>query len=102
MQSVERSGNAISLSVAPATRVIGRRYYDLPGTVELMKQLVQASAVDGFEFQNLAEWDARNPPRDEAEKRLAAWEDSQKYDVDEMADRLQQARLPILSVHANR
>jgi len=102
VHSVERSGNAISISVAPTTRVIGRRYYDLPGTVELMKQLVQASAVDGFEFQNLAEWDARNPPRDEAEKRLAAWEDSQKYDVDEMAGRLRQTGLPILSVHANR
>lgn len=83
-------------------RVIGKPYYDLPGTVELMRRLWQTSVVDGFEFQNLAEWDAAHPPRDEAERRLAAWQDSQSYTVDEIAAVLQEAALPILSVHANR
>ena len=81
---------------------MGKRYYDLPGTIALMKRLWRESVLDGFEFQNLAEWDARNPPRDEAEKRLAAWRESPKYTVDEMAALLREIQLPILSVHANR
>jgi len=94
--------NPISISVSPTTRVIGKRYYDLPGTIELMHRLWQESVVDGFEFQNLAEWDAAGPPRDEATKRLAAWEDSQRYKVGEIASLLNGTGLPILSVHANR
>jgi hypothetical protein len=94
--------NPISISVAPTTRVIGKRYYDLPGTIGLMHRLWQTSVVDGFEFQNLAEWDAAGPPRDEATKRLAAWKDSQRYEIDEIASLLNETGLPILSVHANR
>jgi sugar phosphate isomerase/epimerase len=94
--------NPISLSIAPATRVIGRRYYDLPGTLDLMGRLSQESVVDGFEFQNLAEWDAAGPPRDEGPRRLAAWEDSQRYTAGELAGHLRAVGLPILSVHANR
>jgi len=94
--------NPISLSIAPVVRVIGKPYYDLPGTIELMRRLRQESAVDGFEFQNLAEWDAAHPPQDEAARRLAAWEDSERYTVDEIAAWLRQGGLPILSIHANR
>jgi sugar phosphate isomerase/epimerase len=83
-------------------RVVGKRYDDLPGAIELMERLWQDAVVDGFEFQNLAEWDARCPPRDEAEKRLAAWTDSSRYTVAEMASLLRAAGVPILSVHANR
>jgi sugar phosphate isomerase/epimerase len=92
----------ISISVAPATAVLGRRYYDLPGSLALMDWLWQRSVVDGFEFQNLAEWDARTPPRDEADKRFAAWEASAKITPDELARQLVASGLPILSVHANR
>jgi len=67
-----------------------------------MSLLWQESVIDGFEFQNLAEWDDENPPRDEREKRLAAWNESQKHTTDEIATLLQEAGLPILSVHANR
>lgn len=94
--------NPISISVAPATRVIQRRYCDLPGAIELMKQLRRESVVDGFEFQYLAEWDAEKPPRDERKKRFAAWNESQKYTIEEIAALLQEAKLPILSLHANR
>jgi hypothetical protein len=83
-------------------RVIGSWYGNLGGTLELMRRLQRASLVDGFEFQNLAEWDAENPPRDEGEKRLAAWNKAPKYGVDEIASALQDTGLPILSVHANR
>lgn len=102
MQRARRAGNPISISVAPTVRVIGRPYYDLAGTVELMKRLWQERAVDGFEFQNLAEWDDAHPPRDEAERRFAAWENSQGHTVDEIADVLRDTGLPVLSIHANR
>ncbi len=94
--------NPTSISVAPATRIIGKRYYDLPGTIELMRLLERESALDGFEFQNLAEWDAKGPPLDEREKRLPRWHESQKYTVEQIAALLRDADLPILSVHANR
>jgi hypothetical protein len=94
--------NPISISAAPATRVIGQRYYDLAGTLELMRQLWARQVVDGFELQNLAEWDAAHPPRDEGERRLAAWEASQRYTTEELASLLRAAGMPILSVHANR
>ena len=51
----------ISLSIAPAVQVIGKPYYDLTGSIELMHRLWPAGVVDGFEFQNLAEWDASGP-----------------------------------------
>ncbi len=102
MPTTEPAQTLISLSVAPAISVMGKKYYDLPAIIALMRQLRQDAVVDGFEFQNLAEWDAAEPPRDEREQRLAAWEDSPKHCVEEIAARLQEAKLPILSVHANR
>jgi hypothetical protein len=97
-----RAANPISISIAPTTAVIGRRYYDLPSTIELMDRLWQESVLDGFEFQNLAEWDAAHPPRDEASKRLAAWEASRRYTPSKLASLLRATSLPIQSVHANR
>jgi hypothetical protein len=67
-----------------------------------MRRLWEEAMIDGFEFQNLAEWDDDCPPKDEAEKRLAAWNESLKYTVDEIATLVQETGLPILSVHANR
>jgi hypothetical protein len=96
------TGNPISISIAPTTQVVGRRYYDLPGTIELMHRLWLECVVEGFEFQNLAEWDAAGPPRDEANKRLAAWEDSRRYTTNELGSLLRATGLPIRSVHANR
>ena len=82
--------------------MIGKRYYDLLGTIELMSRLWQESVVDGFEFQNLAEWDDEEPPREQSGGRLVAWNESQKYTIDEIAALLQKTGLPILSVHGNR
>ena len=96
------TGNLLSISVAPTTPIIGKRYYDLPGTIELMHRLWTESVVDVFEFQNLAEWDAAGPPRDEANRRLAAWQDSQRYTINELASLLRATGLPIHSIHANR
>jgi len=96
------TGNLLSISIAPTTPIIGKRYYDLPGTIELMHRLWTESVVDGFEFQNLAEWDAAGPPRDEAKRRLAEWEDSRRYTINELASLLRATGLPIHSIHANR
>ena len=94
--------NPISISVAPLNRLTGAMYYDLANTITTMRQLLDAHVVDGFEIQNLAEWDARTPPRDEGERRYAAWEASEKHDVAEIAAVLNASGLPVLSIHANR
>jgi hypothetical protein len=67
-----------------------------------MHRLWTGAVVDGFEFQNLAEWDAAGPPRDEAKRRLASWEDSQRYTINELDSLLRATGLPVHSIHANR
>jgi len=37
--------NPISISAAPTTKVIQKRYYDLPGTIEFWKNLVVAMST---------------------------------------------------------
>lgn len=94
--------NLLSIAANPTTAVIGKRYYDLPGLIELMHRLTRESVIDGFELQYTAEWDAAEPPREQAEMRLRAWEDSQRYTLDDIAALLRESDVPILSVHANR
>jgi hypothetical protein len=94
--------NPISIAVGPLNRLFGKRYYDLPGTLEVYQIVYQTGLVDGFEFQNLAEWDASTPPRDNADSRLAAWRQSQKYTTAQLAASLRSTGCPILSIHANR
>lgn len=69
-----------------------------------MRNLCDESAVDAFEFQWLAEWDATYPPRAERSpgSRREPWRESRSYDVDALADILVDSCLPIFSVHANR
>ncbi|MBN1937804.1 MAG: hypothetical protein JW934_24310, partial [Anaerolineae bacterium] len=94
--------NLISLAPAPLVKVLGKPYYDLDATIELCRRFLDAGVVDGFELQNLAEWDARTPPRDDRPSRLESWTQSRRYTVDALAGRLNRAGIPILSVHANR
>lgn len=96
------TANLLAISTAPATIIIGKPYYDLSGTIALMRQLFQKDLVDGLEFQNLAEWDATSPPQADAERYLGAWHDSPKYTTGEIGVRLNESSLPILSIHANR
>lgn len=92
--------NLVSISANPVTALIGKPYYHLPSTVQVMERL-RESVVDGFEIQNLAEWNKKNPPRDDVTgSRYTAWKKSPKYTVEEVAALLE--GLPILSVHANR
>lgn len=96
-----RYQHQISLSVTPVTGVFDRPYYDLAGTVEVMQQLIESKAVNGFEVQYVAEWDNRGPPLDDVSgHRYTAWENSPKYTVDDVADFIE--GLPVLSIHANR
>ena len=98
----KRPVNPISISVAPLNRLTSRMYYDLANTIKIMRRLLDASVAVGFEIQNLAEWDARTPPCDEGERRLAAWEASEKHTVAQLAATLTESGLPVLSIHANR
>ncbi|MBN1812785.1 MAG: hypothetical protein JXA14_13195 [Anaerolineae bacterium] len=94
--------NLTSISTAPSNKLVGKPFYDLYATLEVMQKLWAETVFNGFEFQNIAEWDAENPPRDEGERRLAYWTDSQKYTVDQIATLLGATGLPVLSIHANR
>lgn len=94
--------NIITISTAPSNKLIDKPFYDLYATLEVMQKFWTEAIFNGFEFQNLAEWDAANPPRDEGEHRLAYWTDSQKYTIDQIATFLGATGLPIHAIHANR
>lgn len=94
--------NIITISTAPSNKLIGKPFYDLYATLEVMQKFWAEAVFNGFEFQNLAEWDAANPPRDEGEHRLGYWTDSQKYTIDQIATFLGATGLPVHAIHANR
>ena len=41
----------ISVSSAPIAKLGGKKYYDLVGTLEVMRKVYHESAVNGFELQ---------------------------------------------------
>jgi len=43
--------NLISVSSAPIAGFGNKEYYDLIGTIDVMKKVFRESAVDGFELQ---------------------------------------------------
>jgi len=93
-------GNLVSVSSAPIAKFGNKRYYDLLGTLEVMKKVFRESVVDGFELQLQPEWDSENPPLTDAQ--FADWTKTPKYTVEEVLDVFRKQELPILSVHANR
>ena len=93
-------GNLISVSSAPIAKLGNKRYYDLPGTLEVMKRVYHESVVDGFELQLEPEWDSENPPLTDAH--FADWTKTPKYTNEEVLALVKRERLPILSVHASR
>jgi hypothetical protein len=96
--------NLLSITTPPLAVLIGQRGFQLDAMLYVMHRMRKESLVDGFEFQNLAEWDASGLPRDKVkfEVRMKVWESCEKYSVDELAVILNESTLPILSVHANR
>lgn len=59
---------------------------------------MKESAVDGFEFVLLPEWDSEHPPLTPS----SAPPNCEKHSIDEIAKALQIHGFPILSIHANR
>ncbi len=90
----------ISVSSAPLAKLGNKRYYDLLGTLEVMKKVYHESIVDGFELQLQPEWDRENPPL--TDPQFADWTQTPKYTVREVLTLLVNQKLPILSVHASR
>jgi len=92
--------NLISVSSAPIAKLGDKKYYDLIGTLKVMKQVFQRSAVDGFELQLEPKWDSENPPLTDPE--LADWTRTPKYTTKEILALVRKEKLPILSVHSSR
>jgi hypothetical protein len=92
--------NLISASSAPIAGFGNKEYYDLHGTIEVMRNVFQASVVDGFELQLEPEWDSQNPPLSDAD--WADWTKTPKYSAEEIVKAVRKERLPILSVHGSR
>lgn len=92
--------NLISVSSAPIAKLGDKKYYDLLGTIDVMKRVFLESIVDSFELQLLPEWDSENPPLTDAH--FADWTKTPKYTLGEVLTLLKGEKLPILSVHANR
>ncbi len=93
-------GNLISVSSAPIAKLGDKRYYDLIGTLEVMRQVFRESVVDGFELQLQPEWDSENPPLTDTQ--FADWTKTPKYTIEEIRVLLEEQKLSILSVHSSR
>jgi endonuclease IV len=92
--------NLISASSAPIAGFGDKEYYDLLGTLEVLKRVFIESVVDGFELQLEPEWDGENPPLTDAD--WADWTKTPKYTAEQIVELVKKAKLPILSVHASR
>ena len=93
-------GNLISVSSAPIARLGNKEYYDLLGTLEVLRKVHKDSTVDGFELQLEPEWDSERSPLTDAE--LADWTKITKFTFRQISALVRKERLPILSVHASR
>jgi len=92
--------NLISVSSAPIAGFGDKEYYDLLGTIEVMKKVSGEAVVDGFELQLEPEWDCENAPLTDAD--WADWTKTPKFTVEEVVKLVKSEGLPILSVHASR
>lgn len=92
--------NLISVSSAPIAGLGDKEYYDLLGTIEVMKRVSGEAAVDGFELQLEPEWDCENAPLTDAD--WADWTKTPKFTTEEVVELIKSEGLPILSVHASR
>ena len=90
----------VSVSSAPIAALGDKKYYDLVGTISVLKRILSKSIVDGFELQLEPEWDSKNPPLTDGD--FADWAKTPKYTAKEVVTLLKNETLPILSVHASR
>jgi sugar phosphate isomerase/epimerase len=89
-----------SVSTAPIAPLGDKKYYDLIGTIQVLKRVQSYSVVDGFELQLEPEWDDENPPLTDTD--FADWNRTPKYSKKEIVALLKDGALSILSVHASR
>ena len=92
--------NLISVSSAPIAGLGDREYYDLLGTIDVMKKVLKEEVVDGFELQLEPEWDRENAPLTDTD--WADWTKTPKFSAEEIVELVKSEGLPILSVHASR
>jgi sugar phosphate isomerase/epimerase len=92
--------NLISVSSAPIAGLGGKEYYDLVGTIEVIRRILRESVVDGFELQLQPEWDSENPPLTDTD--WADWTKTPKYTAEDIIELFRRESSPILSVHASR
>ena len=92
--------NLISVSSAPIAGFGNKHYYDLLGTIDVMKRVFREGVVDGFELQLEPEWDRENAPLTDAD--WADWTETPKFTVEEIVKLVKSEGLSILSVHASR
>jgi sugar phosphate isomerase/epimerase len=92
--------NLTSVSTAPVAGFGDKEYYDLVGTIEVLRRIFSESVVDGFELQLEPEWDSENPPLTETD--WADWTKTPKYAAEDIIELFKQESFPILSVHASR
>jgi hypothetical protein len=92
--------NLISVSSAPVAGLGDKEYYDLVGTVKVIREILGESVVDGFELQLQPEWDSENPPLTDTD--WADYTKTPKYTAEDITELLRKENLPILSVHASR
>lgn len=90
----------VSVSSAPIAALGDRKYYDLVGTIGVLKRILSKSTVDGFELQLEPEWNSKNPPVTDGD--FADWSKVPKYTAEEVVKLLKNETLPMLSVHASR
>ncbi len=72
--------NLISVSSVPIAGFMDEEYYDLLGTIEVMKKVFGESVVDGFELQLEPEWDCENAPLTDVD--WADWTRAPKFTVE--------------------
>ncbi|MGA2768433.1 MAG: hypothetical protein ABSF24_08985 [Candidatus Bathyarchaeia archaeon] len=92
--------NLISVSTAPIAGLGDKEYYDLLGTIEVMKKVIGEAVVDGFELQLEPEWDCENAPLTDTD--WTDWTKTPKFSAEEVVELIKSEGLPILSVHASR
>jgi len=92
--------NLISVSSAPIAGLCDKEYYDLFGTIDVMKRVFGEAVVDGFELQLEPEWDCENAPLTDAD--WADWTKTPRFTAEEVVELIKSEGLPILSVHASR
>jgi hypothetical protein len=90
----------VSVSSAPIAALGDRKYYDLVGTIGVLKRILSKSTVDGFELQLEPEWNSKNPPVTDGD--FADWSKVPKYTAEDVVKLLKNETLPMLSVHASR